>query len=179
MHWTSIQSPTFGGESELNVRTLLVLLYLCGVLIFASACGMVNTLLSGRSSGTVNQLWADVPPLDGAAKADLEMPLAARLAVQAMLQGKMDFIAYTTNRTPAQVVEFYTLERMNQAGWNVADAAGCTADAGSDSTGGLCFFGKKSTDQNLGLAIIIAQDENSKQTQIFYARIDLTEKQSN
>jgi hypothetical protein len=160
-------------------KTMTALALLVGMLLFTSACNMVSSLLSGRSSGTVGELWADVPPVPGASKADMEMPLAARLAIQAMLQGRMDFIAYTTDQTPTQVQAIYSQEAMAAQGWNVDDVPGCVGDTSAEDMGGICFFGKREGDRDYGLAIVVAVDEDTRQTNIFYARIDLTEESNN
>ena len=102
----------------------MVLGILVSALIFTSACGMITSLLSGTSAGTVNDLWSDVPRMDGMTKADLEFPLAARLALQAFSQGRMNFIAFTTDATPQNVLDFYTSERMAGQGWASGEQGG-------------------------------------------------------
>jgi hypothetical protein len=160
-------------------KTIVAIGLLLGMLVFTSACGMIGSLLGGSSSGSISELWSDVPQVQGASKADLQMPLAARLAIQAMLQGRMDFIAYTTSQTPTQVQEFYSRERMSAQGWNNEDVPGCIGDSSSEDMGAICFFGKQDGGRDEGLAIVVAVDEDTRQTQIFYARIDLTEEASN
>jgi hypothetical protein len=61
-----------------------------------------------NSAGTVSELWSDVPPLEGAAKADLEMPLAFQLMIKAMTRGGVDYIAFTTPQTPDDIKGYYT-----------------------------------------------------------------------
>lgn len=145
------------------------------MMMFTSACGMVSSLLSGRSAGTVGELWSDVPAVAGATKADMEMPLAARLAIQAMLQGRMNFIAYSTSQTPAAVQETYTLQAMEAQGWRAQDGQGCIGDPSDENMGAICFFSKSADGREEGLAIVVAVDEETNLTNIFYARIDLTE----
>src|SRR5437660_880056 len=93
-------------------------LILC-VLILAVglSCRMMDTLSGGNKAGTVNDLWSDVPPLEGAAKADVAIPLGARLMIRAAMQGKVNFIAFTTNKSPREVQDFYSKGRMKAAGW--------------------------------------------------------------
>jgi hypothetical protein len=157
----------------------LILAILAGALVFTSACGMVNTFLNATSSaGTVNEMWADVPEMDGMAKAELEMPLAAKLAIQAVTQGKISFIAYTTANSPQAVQEFYTQERMAAAGWNADDTPGCISDSSTESVGAVCFFGRQDGGQKEMLAIAVAKDDSTGETQVFFARIDASEGQS-
>ncbi len=153
---------------------LWILGLLIGALVFTSACGMVNTLLGGRSAGTVRELWDDVPRMDGLKKVDMEMPLAATLALRAVSQGRMNFIAFTTAASAQEVQDFYTVERMNSAGWNSSETAGCVGDAETAEAGAFCFFGKESGNKSEVLAIVAARDEDTGGTAVFFARIDTT-----
>jgi hypothetical protein len=155
----------------LTRKTLAALLTLA--MILTMACGIVNTL-TGGSSGTVASLWPDVPPLDGATLAKLDLPLAAKLAVQAMFQGKLEFVSYTSSKTIPDIQAFYSADRMKQSGWT-SDTGGCTGGANnSGAQGAFCFYSKTDTGKDIGLAIIMAQDDKTKESQIFYVRIDVT-----
>lgn len=153
----------------------MVLGILVGALVFTSACGMVSSLLGGSSSGTVDELWADVPRMDGMTKTDMEMPLAARLGLQAVLQGRMNFIAYTTDATPQQVIDYYNNERMAEQNWMAGDGAGCFGDSESAAEGSICVFNKTTDGKSEVLGIVAATDEASGNTAIFFARVDTTE----
>src|ERR1043165_2549741 len=76
------------------------------------SCRLAKNLTGDPSAGTVSSLWPDVPPLAGATKTDLEIPLGARLAIRAFMQGKINFIAFTTDQRATDVQAFYTNERM-------------------------------------------------------------------
>jgi hypothetical protein len=165
-------------KSTVDVRMkhkFWVLGLLVGALLFTCACGMVSSLLGGKSSGTVSDLWADVPRMDGMTKTDMDMPLAARLALQAVAQGRMNFIAYTTDATPQAVLDFYTQERMSGQGWESQDGTGCFGDSGSAKDGTICVFTKTADSKNEILGIVAAKDSDTNKTAIFFARIDATE----
>ncbi len=152
-------------------KTILVVLLAVAT---CSSCSMMETLAGSGKAGTVNSLWSDVPPIAGATKADLALPLGARLAIRAAMQGKVSFIAFNSDQTPQQLQDFYTKERMKAAGWT--SEQGCISDTEDKaSQGAVCLFDRQSGSKKEGLAIVLAQDEKSKQTDIFYARIDLTE----
>ena len=139
------------------------------------SCRLAESLTGDPKAGTVSTLWPDVPPLDGAQKADLELPLGARLAIRAMMQGKVNFISFTTDKTAQQVKDFYSNERMKAAGW-MPNEKGCMGDTEDQKAhGAVCLYGRKSGDKQEGLAIIMAQDEKTNKTNLFYARIDLTD----
>ena len=146
-------------------------------------CGMLNSLLNTSSgAGNVAQLWPDVPALEGATTTNLEMPLAFRLMISAAFKGGIEYIAYTTSQTPDAVRSFYSLERMRSNGWNATDMTGSQADqqscygdtteSGSASTGALCLFTKQDGTKKYILAIVVAADDKTKETNVFYARID-------
>jgi len=135
---------------------------------------MAENLTGSPKAGTVSALWPDVPAFAGAQKADLEIPLGARLAMQAMMQGKLNFIAFTTDKSAEDVKAFYSNDRMKAVGWT-PNEKGCLGDTQDEkSQGAICLFGKKDSVKDEGLAIIVAENDKTKKTEIFYARIDLT-----
>jgi len=139
-----------------------------------SGCRMVEILAGSERAGTVDALWPDVPAVDGAKKADLAIPLAARLMIRAAMQGKVNFIAFTSDRSAQAVQGYYTNDRMKAAGWTPSEK-GCVGDnEKNDGPGAACFFTRKGQGKDEGLAIIVAEDDKTKQTEIFYARIDIT-----
>lgn len=145
------------------------------ILILCVSCRMVDTLTGGEKAGTVDSLWADVPPIQGASKTDMVLPLGARLAIRAAMQGKVNFIAFTTSKSPQEVQGFYSNDRMKSAGWN-PNEKGCVTDTESKGNqGAICVYDRKDGDKREGLFIVLAQDPKTRQTDIFYARIDLTE----
>jgi hypothetical protein len=151
------------------------------MMFFTLACGIVNSMLGlNKSAGTVSELWSDVPPLEGATKADLEMPLAFQLMIRAMTRGGVDYIAFTTTKTPDEIKGYYTAELMQSNGWKVVDMEGnetgqqsCVGDqSDAGSAGAVCLFSKEDNGNETLLAIVIAQNEQNKQADVFYARID-------
>ncbi|MDQ6653348.1 MAG: hypothetical protein M3Y84_11450 [Acidobacteriota bacterium] len=145
------------------------------VLAVAISCRFTERLTGDPKAGTVSSLWPDVPPLSGATKADLAIPLGARLAIRAMMQGKINFIAFTTDQSAQAVQDFYSNERMKAAGWTPSDK-GCVGDSeDNDSHGAVCLFKRKDGKKEEGLAIVLAQDEKTKKTDIFYVRVDVTQ----
>jgi len=143
-----------------------------------SSCRMIDTLTGNSKAGTVDSLWPDVPPIVGATKTDLALPLGARMMIRAAMQGKVSFIAFTTDKSAQEVQDFYSRERMKSAGW-IANDRGCSSVTGDQkSQGAVCLFNRQVGKKKEGLAIVLAQDAKSKQTDIFYARIDLTESEA-
>ena len=151
--------------------SILALALILGV---ALSCKLGERLAGDKNAGTVSTLWADVPPIEGATKSDLEIPLGARLFIRGMMQGKVNFISYKTSKPAQEVRDFYTKERMKAAGW-ASDDRGCVGDTeDSQNHGAICLFQRKDAGKNEGLAIVVAQDEKLPETNIFYARIDMT-----
>lgn len=157
-----------------RMHTFHLLLALVLMISVVLSCRMAESLTGNPKAGTVSNLWPDVPAFTGATKADLEIPLGPRLALRAMMQGKVSFIAFTTPSSAEDVKNFYTNDRMKVAGWT-PNEKGCIGDTEDQkSEGAICLYGRKDGNKDEALAIIIAQDEKTKQTQIFYARIDMT-----
>jgi hypothetical protein len=152
--------------------SLLALALIFGVAI---SCRLSERLAGDKNAGTVSQLWPDVPPFEGATKADLEIPLGVRLMIRTMAQGKVNFISFRTNKTAQEVKDFYSNDRMKAAGW-IANDKGCTGDTeDSKNHGAICLFSRKDKGKDEALAIIVAQDEKLPETNIFYARVDATQ----
>lgn len=155
----------------------------------AAGCGLVGTV-TGKNAGTVADLWSDVPPFTGATKSNIDIPLPVNLMIQGFMQAansdtssdtklnKFDFIAYDTSSAPADVSNFYTADKMKQAGWDQQDTGGCTGSTGSSGTQvGFCAFGKKGTGGAMTVLLIVpVQDDQTKKTQIFYVRFEGTSK---
>jgi hypothetical protein len=158
------------------------------VLVLSSlACSLSGLIpgVGGSSSGagTVTDLWPDVPKMDGITILQQDIPLEIRLVVQTFFaaasgnQGSINFIAYSTDKTPADVVAYYSTDRMKSAGWDSTNQTGCISDTSSSTPtiqGGMCLFGKTAKD-NTGtlLAIVPSVDSTTKKTDIFFARIEL------
>ena len=140
---------------------------------FIQSCRMAEVLAGGERAGTVDRLWSDIPEVPGSKKADLAIPLGARLLIRTMMQGKVNFIAFTTDKTADQIRAIYSVSRMKAAGWT-AHEEGCVGDS-SDSAnqGAVCLFVRPNDAKDQGLAIIVAEDSEKRETHIFYVRFDL------
>jgi hypothetical protein len=173
VHIKSATRPAHSkGVFTLKLSTSLLALFL--LFAVGASCRLAESLTGDKNSGTVSTLWSDVPAFQGATKSDLELPLGARLAIRAMMHGKMNFISFRTDKTAQEVKDFYSNERMKASGWMPSDK-GCVGDTeDSKNHGAVCLYSKKEGDKNDGLAIVVAQDEKSHETNIFYARFDLT-----
>jgi hypothetical protein len=153
--------------------SLLALILVLGV---ALSCKLSERLAGDKSAGTVSTLWTDVPPFAGAQKADLEIPLGVRLMLRGLMQGKLSFISYRTDKPAQEVRDFYSNDRMKAAGW-IPNDKGCIGDTeDSKNHGAICLFQRKDGGKEEVLGIVVAQDEKLPETDIFYARVDATEK---
>jgi len=158
------------------MRAAISVLALALLFAVALSCRFAEKLAGDPKAGSVSNLWPDVPPLPNATKADLEIPLGARLAIRAFMQGKINFIAFETDQSAADVKNFYSADRMKTAGWMPSDK-GCVGDSeeDKDNHGGVCLYKRKDGGQEEGLAIVLAQDQKTKKTEVFYVRIELPE----
>ncbi len=164
------------------MRTKAALSVFAVVLLASLACGPLGNLPGASSAGTASSLWPDVPAFPGADKVDLDMPLVVRLAVEAASKammteggetvGDLNFIAYTTDQSTADVTAFYTPERMAGEGWTSGDTPGCGNVSAADvQAGAMCVFGKEGADVNSGLFIVISPEDGK--TSLFYVRVDV------
>ena len=117
--------------------TLLALVLVLGVAI---SCKLAERLGGDKNAGTVSELWPNVPPFQGATKAEVEIPLGVRLLIRGMSQGKVNFISFRTDKPAQEVKDFYSNDRMKAAGW-AANDKGCTGDMEDKKNhGAMCMF---------------------------------------
>jgi hypothetical protein len=165
------------------MRNRTLVLVILSVLV-ALACNPLSGL-SGGDAGTVDNLWPDVPPYPGASKTDVELPLFARVMVEAATRaimagagedaGDLEFIGFTTGDSPEDVMAFYTIDRMAGEGWTAGEESeiGCTTGSTSgEDMGGFCGFGKESGGRISGLFIMIVPGSEGSGNDVFYVRID-------
>jgi hypothetical protein len=161
-------------------------LVLMAVLILLSlACGLPNNLsglVGGGQTSPIEQIWPDVPIMEGLVKSQLDLPLPAQLAIQSYIKSSsqgdaaLNFISYTSKKKATDIVNFYNLDKMIPFGWTLKDQPGCQAGSSSDSTSsaGVCFFGKENTDHSGSfLVIFIAGDSKTNETSVFFIRADI------
>ena len=112
--------------------------------------------------------------------------MTVQLAIQALMKtsassnevslDKFDWIAYSTPQTIDQVSAYYTKERMTALGWSATDQPGCNTGADTSGlAGGICVFAKGQAtpnDKGAVLFIVLGQDDKTKQTQVYYVRLE-------
>jgi hypothetical protein len=173
------------------MKTKILLASLVLVVAFVvSGCSLAQGVI-GNKGGTVSELWSDVPAPPNATKANIDIPPLVNLMIQGFIQAanaqngnsdtkleSFNFIGYQTGDTPQQVADFYTADKMKAAGWDSEDTGGCQVGSGdSGVAGGFCAFGKKdASGKQTVLMILPVQDDNTKQTQIFFIRFEGTKK---
>jgi hypothetical protein len=157
------------------------------------ACGMLDTVVNKATGGenmqTVASLWSDVPKMDGLEASQIDMPpfvkLAMRLVIgnmgrlnpqgQDQTTGMIDWIVFTTDKTPEDVQNFYTNDLMTANGWDKSDSP-CVSGStqGAAQVGVICAFTKTQDGKNIQLAILTAQDDKTKKNNVFFLRLEET-----
>jgi len=167
----------------------VIALILSGVLLLSvMSCGLVDKFTTGGQQMTkVDELWSDVPRMDGLSHSDLELPLTIKILMRTALNNLWrlnkegedktpvsgDWIVFTSSGTPTDVQSFYTNSRMTSFGnWETSKQSTCLdgKDKGIDGT--LCVFEKVADKKDIMLAIIAMKDDKSKQTNVFYLRLE-------
>jgi hypothetical protein len=150
-----------------------------------AGCGLVPGIPGGSSAQSAGQLWSDVPAMPGSNKVNLDMPPLVNLMIQGFIQAanqdnntklnSLNFVAYNTSASAQEVEQFYTVDKMKAQGWTGTDTPGCAAGTEQAGIGGgFCVFGKEAGTQQTVLFIVITPDENTRQTQLFYVRAEMT-----
>jgi hypothetical protein len=165
---------------------------LFGALVFGFAsCSKIKTLTgSDQNLKKVGDLWSDVPRMDGLAPSEAEMPIYVKLLMRTALNnlGRLnndnedrtrstgDWAVFTTAKLPEDVRNFYTNDRMTSFGtWEASKNSTCLNGSEYHFSGVGCVFKKNSNNRGIGLLIVAAQDEQKKQTTVFFVRVETDE----
>jgi hypothetical protein len=162
-----------------------------GVLVLMLAvmsCGLINRFTPvGEGMKRTSELWPDVPKMDTLAPSDMEMPLMIKVVVRTALNNLWrlnkegedktpatgDWIVFTSTGTPSDVETFYTNSRMASVGnWEASKKSTCMDGKDNGFNGVLCVFEKIVDKTQTGLAIIAVQDDKTKQTNVFFLRVE-------
>src|SRR6476620_9577244 len=112
------------------------------VFLFVLSCGLINRFTTGgvENMQRAEDLWPDVPRIDGLEHSDMELPLAGKLLVRWALNNMWrlnkegedrtpatgDWVVFSTVKTPTDIESFYTNDRMTQFGqWETSKKSTC------------------------------------------------------
>jgi len=152
-----------------------------------SCGGLIDRFTSGQQMNKVDDLWSDVPRMDDFRHSDLEMPLAVKLLLRTALNNLWrlnkegedktpvsgDWVVFATSKTPADVQSFYTNDRMTGFGaWEASKNSTCLDGNDKGVSGAFCVFQKQVADKEILLGIVAAVDEDKKQTNVFFLRLE-------
>jgi hypothetical protein len=171
---------------EETMSRILTAIFLFALALGSSACAAasmfpVGGASSGSSVATTKGLWNDVPRMDGFTTSQMDLPIYAKLLVRTMLSQNFgdakateDWALFSTKKTPEDVKNFYTNARMTAGGWKPIQDSACFsgADQGIAQVGVLCAFQKDAGSKQTGLLIIASPNDQNKETDVFFARVD-------
>jgi len=166
-----------------------------GVLLISGlACSLIERAVPGVDMNRTAEMWPDVPKMDHFAPSDMEMPLPLKIVLKTMLNNLWrvnkegedktpatgDWIVFTTTDAPTDVEGFYTNDRMASFGqWRSADKTSCTNGKEKQVNGAVCIFQKTADNKETGLVILAVKDDNTKQTNVFFLRVERPVTQGN
>jgi hypothetical protein len=164
-------------------KVMFVLLCLAAVMALScsplsTAANAVANQVVGSGFRVVDQLWTDVPRMDGMTSAEQDVPIWVKLYVQTVLramsggEGSVDWIVFTTKKTPSDIEAYYTLDRMGSQGWDTqGQDTACLSgsEQGVSEAGLICVFEKQGSNKQDLLAIMAGTDTTTNQTDILKA----------
>jgi len=169
--------------NRIPLSALIVLLLFVGL-----SCRLIDRLSGGGPDlSRSTELWSDVPRMDGLEPSEMEMPFAIKLMMRTVLNNLWrlnkenedktpvsgDWIVFTTAKAPADVQGFYTNDRMTSFGsWEASGKSTCLDGKESGIDGALCAFEKIANGKEIMLAVIAVKDDSSKQTNVFFLRLE-------
>ena len=138
------------------------------------ACNLAEKLGDDKSV-MVTELWPDVVVFPGATKSDTTLPLPVRLMFRTVMQGKVSFIIFRTDKSPDEVKNFNQATNMSAMGWaRVEDS--CFRDTEQMRTNGaMCMFMKGAAEKPKEILGVMVQNE-SPNTNIVYFRVDTSQR---
>jgi hypothetical protein len=153
------------------------------LLVLASVACSLTSMLPGGSTGVrpSNELWADVPKMDGLGASDMELPFVARIFMESMMSavlsggtGDGEVAVFSTNQTPAEIQAYYTNERMAASGWAASEQDTCFSGSaqGVEDVGLFCVFYKENASNQTGLVVLATPGEQEGQTSLFFIRLE-------
>jgi hypothetical protein len=170
-------------------KRILVASLFVSVALTSVACSTVLNQVTGGSANTapISQLWSDVPKMDGLTPSKIDMPVFVKLIMRTVIgnlgrfspedstTGNIDWIAFTTAKTPADVQNYYSAAVMTGTGWETGKDTQCLSgsDQGFAQVGVICGFVKNQAGKNIALGIIAVPDDQTKLTNVFFLRLEV------
>ena len=173
------------------MRRISAGILLAGLFLTFASCKLIQTLRDADQQLTrVGELWSDVPKMDGLTSSEADMPMFVKILMRTALnnlgrlnkEGEVktkstgDWAVFSTAKSPAEVQSFYTNERMTSFGsWEASKKSTCLNGNEHGFNGVACVFGKVFNKREIGLLIVAAHDDQKKQTNIFFVRVETDE----
>ena len=173
------------------MRKFLTFVLLAALLLASQSCRIVKTLTGeDQNLKKVGVLWSDVPKMDGLTSSEEGMPIYVKLLMRTALNnlyrlikknedrtpGTGDWAVFSTTKSPQDVQGFYTNDRMTTFGkWDASKNSTCLNGSEYRFSGVACVFAKSENKHGIGLLIVAAQDEQKKQTNVFFVRVETDE----
>lgn len=170
-------------------KSFSIILFIALVLVVLS-CRMMDRLTNDQNLKKVGELWSDVPRMEGLASSEAELPIYVKLLMRTALNNLYrfnkededrthstgDWAVFSTAKLADDVKNFYTNERMTSFGnWDTSKKSTCLDGKENGFSGVACVFKKSSNNRATGLLIVAAQDEQTKQTNVFFVRVETDE----
>ena len=171
-------------------RKLAIIFLLALVFSLASCSRIVNKFIEDKHLTKVNDLWPDVPKMEGLASSEADLPIYIHVLLRTALNNlyrlnkegedktpsKGDWAVFTTPKSADDVKNFYSNERMTSFGkWDASQKSTCLDGKQYSFSGVACVFGKTVNNRGNGLLIVASQDEQKKETTVFFVRVETDE----
>src|ERR1035437_1020942 len=169
----------------MNKPTAAIALVL--IMFVGMSCGLIDRFTGGDKMTKVDDLWSDVPRMDGISHSDMDMPVFVKFLMRTALNNLWrfnkegedktpvsgDWTVYSLSRPPSDAANFYTNERMTSFGnWDTEKASTCVDGKDKGFDGMFCVFHKIADKKEVVLSIIAVAGDSPKQTNIFYLRLE-------
>ena len=171
-------------------KTCATVLFLALLLSATSCRRIINKFTEDKNLKKVGELWGDVPRMDGMTDSEADLPVYIHLLMRTALNNLYrlnkegedktpstgDWAVFSTTKSADDVKNFYSNERMTSFGkWDPSRKSTCLDGKQYGFSGAFCVFGKTVNNRGNGLLIVASQDEKTKETTVFFVRVETDE----
>ena len=170
------------------MNKFLVLATCCALLIAITSCRTIKTITGGDTElKKVGDLWSDVPKMEGLTSSETDLPLFVKVLMRTALNNLYrlnkegedktpatgDWAAFTTSKSAQEIQTYYSNDRMTSFGnWDASKNSTCLNGKDQGFNGVACVFHKVASKKDIGLLIVASQDDQKKQTNVFFVRVE-------
>jgi hypothetical protein len=174
-----------------HMNKILALISCSALILAITSCRTIKTITgSDTELKKIGDLWSDVPRMEGLTSSEADLPMFVKLLMRTALNNLYrlnkegenqtpatgDWAAFSTTKSAQDVQNYYSNERLTSFGnWDASKNSTCLNGKDQGFNGIACVFHKNANKKDIGLLVVAAQDDQKKQTNVFFVRVESPE----